>query len=87
MTFEEKALNQLLNQKTLMNHLDRALRTIDKFRNSHVPDTVLPVHSDENGEYVYLKDFICVRNGLDSHANQLARQLGIDAATAELRVK
>lgn len=84
---EEKMLHQLMNQKTLMHHIDRALATIDKFEHSHIKSTKLPVHGIGAGRYIYLADLLAVRKELFDYAEQLAKQLDTTVATAEMEIQ
>lgn len=84
----EKKLAQLLNTKILMTHIDRSAKTINKFRNSFADETKMIIHTDPFGEeYVYLKEFNKVREGLVASATLIANDLGISIDHNELWVK
>ena len=88
-SYIEKAKNQLVNQRTLISHVDRCLATITKFETSHIPATRLTVHNDAKGRYVYLDDLAAVRKELVSYAEYLEAQFNAASAAeaAEMRVK
>lgn len=70
-----------------MHHIDRALDTIEKFSNSHIEATRLPVHGVGAGQYIYLADLVAVRKALFNYADELSRLLDTTVEKAELEIK
>lgn len=76
----DKKFGQFMNQRILAGHIDRALQTINKFRNSYLEETRLRIYKTDLGdEFVFLKDLLNVQIGLENCANRIAAELGINA--------
>lgn len=75
---KERKLAQLLNTKILIAHVERAAKTINKFRNSFNEETKINILTDTFGaEYIYLAEFNKIRDGLIANAHKLAEELEI----------